>query len=316
VAKIIFTADDYGCADIVDEGIVTAVDNNWINSVAAFGNGPGAMDRLERIASYQNSRNLEIGCHLTITSGKSKNGISSFTDDNCNFREFVKLSPSKMADAKKELKEELLAQMSVLKDKAGLEIKHLSSHHNSLVFFPEYLETLIEIAMDYDPPLPIRAPIIKPTFKNKLFIAQLQFRSLTNLDPLDITGLKVFSDHIRLWLRWYDKKKGGLPKMPGAIDGRHYGPLPPFKPKEKTFDVKAERKARKLARAIGKLSDDESVEYCFHLMKDDYNASINYKDSDYKGVDPKYFDSRVIEFRSLKHLQTNNKQQLTSWSNI
>ena len=68
--KIIFTADDYGCADEIDNGILKAVDEGLIKSVAAFANGPDVTDRLRKIKVRQDRGEVEVGCHLTVTSGK------------------------------------------------------------------------------------------------------------------------------------------------------------------------------------------------------------------------------------------------------
>lgn len=39
MAKIIFNADDYGFCDQIDDGVMKAIDQGLINSVAAFANG-------------------------------------------------------------------------------------------------------------------------------------------------------------------------------------------------------------------------------------------------------------------------------------
>jgi predicted glycoside hydrolase/deacetylase ChbG (UPF0249 family) len=81
--KIIFTADDYGCYTEIDNAVISAANKGLINSVAAFANGPNADYRLKRLAE---ETNVDIGCHLTITSGDAVGANSSFTKSDGRFR--------------------------------------------------------------------------------------------------------------------------------------------------------------------------------------------------------------------------------------
>ncbi|MDH5366699.1 MAG: ChbG/HpnK family deacetylase [Cyclobacteriaceae bacterium] len=316
--KIIFTADDYGCADEIDDGILKAVDDGLIKSVAAFANGPDVVNRLKKIKVRQDRGDVEVGCHLTITSGKPLTDLTWFNDNNGNFRSFTEMkrkgtfSEDIQDEVKKDLKEELLAQIEIL-EKNGITVKHLSSHHNALVFFEEYLEVFIEVAREKK--IKMRSPIITPTLKNKLFITQLRVRSADNLDLFDIMELKRFSRRIPRWLAKYKKKNNvnnDFPEMPDCIDGRHYGPIPVLKPKKSKYEAKAKRKTKKMMKAINKLSPKSVVEYVYHLaLLDNITKPFNMRD--YAGVNKSYFDSREIEFLSLsKYLKAENVK-LASW---
>ena len=326
-AKIIFTADDYGCADAIDKGILYAVDNELINSVAAFPNGPRWKERLEELSKRQYK--IDIGCHLTITSGPpvsdrekdkgrfSKNGL--FREFHAMKREGT-LSSNERDKVKKDLRIEIEAQLERLEEAGIKNIKHLSSHHNALTFFPEYLETVMEVARDRN--LRVRSPIIKPAHKNKLFFMQLQARSVDNLDLLDVSKLSRFSKHMARWMKKYEKLfEGKFPKTPDYIDGRHYGPMPFFNVRPGSIARKAVKKARKLHKAIEKLSDSDEVEYVFHLITHEirkYPAQFidDYEQSEYHGVSKAYFDSRIVEMLSLTELKKKNFPTLSSWDDI
>ena len=326
-AKIIFTADDYGCADEIDDGIMDAAKRGLINSIAAFPNGPNCKNSLARLLDLPAS--IGIGCHLTITSGKPLTDKGKrFADANGNFREFYALkregtfSAKKRKEVKQDLAVEINAQIDRVENagkKSGksIDVKHLSSHHNSLTYFPEYMETVIEIASARS--LKVRSSIITPKHKNKLFFLQLQMRSIDNLDLLDIAKMGEFSQHMDTWLQSYRASfVGKFPKMPDCIDGRHYGPMPFFNVRAGSIKQKAKKKAKKLKRALAKLAANDTVEFCFHLIADRHQSNPaalinNYKQSDYYGVSKAYFDSRIVELLSLKHL---NFKNLTHWDKI
>ena len=183
MATLIFTADDYGFCDSVDKGIRNAVENGMINSVAAFGNGPQAWSRLEKLKSLNSKLNNEgkpeadIGIHLTITSGQSKRIKGHFTDGDGYFRKYTNLKRkgTRSAARRKAIYEQLLAefraQLLVFKD-AGIKVKHVSSHHNALTFFPEYMDAMVEFAWEIGARL--RSAIITPEKKHLWYMFQLQ----------------------------------------------------------------------------------------------------------------------------------------------
>ena len=179
------------------------------------------------------------------------------------------------------------------------------------------METVIEIASARS--LKVRSSIITPKHKNKLFFLQLQVRSVDNLDLLDIAKMGEFSKHMDTWLQSYRASfVGKFPKMPDCIDGRHYGPMPFFNVRAGSIKQKAKKKAKHLKRALRKLSAKDTVEFCFHLIADRHQENPgrlvkNYDQSQYYGVSKAYFDSRIVELLSLKHLKFTD---FTHWDNI
>lgn len=321
MAKIIFNADDYGFCDQIDDGVIKAINQGLINSVAAFGNAHDGLERLKRLAKLQDK--ADIGCHITITSGSPVTDATLFYETHGKykyFRKFTQLERPKDAatqkKAKEQLKKEINAQIDVLV-RAGIDVKHLSSHHNSLIFFPEYFEAQVEIARDRG--IKLRSTSIIPEGKNNLYIAQLAARSLDNLGVKNVAELFVFMKKIDLWKKGYKKP---IPKMPDAIDGSHYGPLGMDNIKTKgEFNRELKRKVRKLKKNLESLPPNAVMEYCIHMTDPDGLNSYAFTQKDtidyYPGVDWKYFDSRKIEFASLAQLKADGEfPKLSRWADI
>ena len=56
MAKLIFTADDYGIVEAIDNGVCEAISEGWINSVEVFPNDPNKVQR-----SVQKLGQLDLG---------------------------------------------------------------------------------------------------------------------------------------------------------------------------------------------------------------------------------------------------------------
>jgi len=321
MAKIIFNADDYGFCNQVDDGVIKAINQGLINSVAAFANGTNGLERLKKLSDLQDK--ADVGCHITITSGKSLTDMNYFTrtlNGKKYFRTFTELQRPKEGStinkAKEELKAEINAQIDVLVA-AGIDVKHLSSHHNSLIFFPEYFEAQVEVARERD--IKLRSTSIIPEGKNNLYIAQLAVRSLDNLGVKDAAELFKYMRNIDDWKSNYNQR---IPPMPDAIDGSHYGPLGMDNIKTQgEFNREVRRKVRKLKKNIEDLADNAVMEYCIHLT--DPNGLSHYTFADennpdyYPGVDWKYFDSRKVEFASLSQMKADGAlPAMSRWDDI
>jgi hypothetical protein len=169
--NFIFTADDYGVINSIDDAIIEAVNAGKINSVAAFPNGPNAVNRLKKLA--KECPDVEIGCHFTITSGKPVSSLSevkSLVRKNGKFHDFKEL-PHKIKAS--EVETELKAQLKVFED-AGITVKHLSSHHKALDFYPHIHRKFVEIANTCFPSVtPIRSPHNRPRRMQSAFIFML-----------------------------------------------------------------------------------------------------------------------------------------------
>ena len=116
MTKIIFTADDYGCVDEIDKGIRYAIKGKMTNSVAVFANGPNRIKSFAAIKKLQDGKLVDVGCHLTITSGSPLSDVTEFSKGD-RFRAYYELkrkgtfSKKKREKIKVLLRTELEAQI-------------------------------------------------------------------------------------------------------------------------------------------------------------------------------------------------------------
>jgi predicted glycoside hydrolase/deacetylase ChbG (UPF0249 family) len=302
--KVIFTADDYGVFPAVNAGVYEAVKASKIHSVAAFTNFDGqgeyesAVENIKKLHRDFGDR-VEIGCHLTITSGKpitdemksfacDKDGNFLTIDDFKNFEESHQLEA---------LEFELDAQIRKMKD-AGVAPLHLTNHHNSLNLFQHHFDVYMKVAKKHN--LPIRSAYITPERKEEMYLFVLKLKMLNSLSKEDQNKIDEFSKIISEYQQMHPTK---VPTT-AASDGRHYGPIPqiPLMHILGMLTFKPMRKRRKLDRAIEELLFEknlQSIEVIFHLADSNWLQVDKSRDLHYPGVDRNYFDSRVIELKSI-----------------
>lgn len=328
--RIILTADDYGFCDQVDKGILEAANSGYITSVAAFSNGPDYERRLGELKIAQGTAEkdkFDVGCHLTITSGKPLTDEIKKTEYKFVTRsgyflhygdlKFPRLSTSEKLKRRDVLKEEMLAQIKRMQD-CGINVTNLSSHHNTLTFHPDYLDVLLSISNETG--IPIRSYKILPGAKESLYQLQWRFRLKGENENSRIRKIRKFFRNIE---KYVEQKKiefqaQGLefPYYPEAINGRNYVLPPP--PLTKLIDDechqhKARKKSRKTFNGMKRHKLDGVEEYCFHLC--DHNEwqpeDLNFlfetvngvkNEKYYPGVTSEYFEGRRIEMLSLPWL--------------
>lgn len=324
MAKLIFTADDFGVVPAIDKGIVDAAEMGLINSVATFTNKDGFEKSVEIL--LDRSPNVEVGAHLTISSGYALTGASFFTEKGSKFKHYGNIKrPKREADRvlelvqlEKEIRAQIDKLVEVLPDRR---VKHLSVHFNSLYFIKDYFDVLVKVANSYDPVIPIRSVHAKPGIKHDFFVGQMAlqiaFKNLFRQKEVD--HIDEFAEAIGD----YAKSMTNPPKMPSLFHTVHYGPLGLAKLSERKVEKLAKKKRRKVFKSSQKLQDDEVCEYVFHLIDDNYNLLEGYRASakslDYHGINDKYFDSRMAELRSLKTFKQHYEDEfypLTSWTNL
>lgn len=326
--KVIFTADDFGVIPSVNAGITDLVNRGLINSVEIFTNYHKTIENVQQLLNDTNGANLELGAHLTITSGKpisGASGLDAIIEDG-SFLPFNKTN-SRATDSA--MYAEIKAQIERIMDVPEFreKITHITCHHDALWFFPEYSKQLIRAAKEYN--LPIRNPRSYPSKRDKLYY--------TVVLPL----LKTFSftrEDIGLLKESYKLRKDGFfPnqdlnfRAPDYMDSRHYGPIPSnvITGHEKAKWILKKQKAlgkmlRKASNAGGK-NDIQLIEFMFHFRKGTleggHKAFQAEMDAlDYAGINAKYFDSRTIEFESLRFFEEQVKEcigdkfELGSWT--
>ncbi len=335
MSKIIFTADDYGAIDGIDDGIIDAVRNSPIKSVASFANSPDAARRLQRLKDLKEEvPELEIGCHFTLTSGSpvlSQQEVPTLYDDDPdnvgNFRDFGDFQYD-MTET--EVENELRAQMDVFAAQ-GIEIEHLTSHHNSLDYFEKFHRIFMKLAHEYYPGrvIPTRSPNVEPGLKGMLFREIVKVKMEDDNDDRELELFSNFGNRItsveKVERLMADYGYNDV-RMPLFINSIHYGFPDKKKKSRRAIERKYPKRRKKLLKDIGKL--DESVrpyEYVCHLIADDYDRFDEFVNQlvtqDYgSGVDEKYFDGRMIELKSIKGVTTQDLTEvgaeLSSWGAI
>ncbi|NBC24145.1 MAG: ChbG/HpnK family deacetylase, partial [Bacteroidetes bacterium] len=317
--NVIFTADDYGAFDEIDNAIISAVQDHRINSVAILPNG----NKLEsRIFKLQNAipddLQVELGCHLTFCTGKpvSKAVPSQNFMDGKFFKSFKKTQRAHINEREAELeflKTEITAQINRIEDLCG-RIDHITCHHNTLMWFEDYFDALLEKAKKKDgTPIPIRSPYFLP---DNLFDTYTKLAIPFKNGFFFLRGNNT-QESYKKWRQGYDelvpkKLKDTNVLNPTGTFTKHYGPAGGLRLKDGEIDFQvAQRKHPALTEFL--TSGENGVfEVVFHLIQDDYSRRNKFrkklkshkkkkrwKQNRYPGINHGYVDGRMAEMRSL-----------------
>ena len=309
---VIITADDFGPVPSINEGITEAVLAHRINSVAVLTNvgenGIIAAQRTRELMekAQETFTDLDIGVHLTISSGKplleNTAKLTGLCDKKGNFKSYKELDRSSIdyPQALVQLKHELQAQIDVLKN-AGIEPKHLSCHHNTLLCFDSLMEIYVDLAKTNK--LPMRSVVIEPSFRNNLYtnvILSLALHGDNN--RFEIAEMQRLMRKIKERFNFYSL---GVVKTPDYVDSDFYGPIPSARIFGRDIAKKCVLRKRRMDDIFERFvnSQESVMEFMVHLRKGEVSFWRSYrnevKDADYTGIDHRYFDSRVIEFQTL-----------------
>jgi len=326
--KVIFTADDYGAIPAIDQGIIKAVNAGKINSVAAFSNHHQFESKIKALLDECDSRKFEIGCHLTISSGKPVSGrkIGLLTRRGTlslrkgkYFKKYTQMRRTR--HVKRELNDlhyELSKQVEQF-DRIHVPISHLSCHHNTLFFFKDYHEVFFQVAKENG--LAVRSPLNIPKAMNDLYMSMVVLRMFDNMSKENRHLILTHTRSMRAFLAHYND----LPKMPIALNTVHYGPLalPTNNLTDQEIDSFADEKNLALREDLSMDAPEEEVmEYVFHLIDDDYAKldefckQTKFSNSKYTGIDSGYFDSRMAEQRALLNFDLSTLVSFQSWKNL
>lgn len=325
--KVIFTADDFGVIPSVNAGITHLVDRGLINSVEVFTNYEKSIENTHQLLKDVGDKPFELGVHLTITSGKpltNNPGLNPIVE-NGSFKPFSKINSRAKTNA---LYNELKLQIEQLMDDDELSkrLTHLTCHHDALWFFPNYTLQLEKLSKKYN--LPVRNPKSFPPKRDKMYY--------TVIVPL-LKKLNLSDEDVKLLKATYKlRKKGFFPKVdlnyraPHYMDSRIYGPIPnlAIAPDRKAKKVlqKQKKLAKMLRKAVvaGGKREDYLIEFMFHLRKGKLTGGHKafrkeIEGIDYAGINTDYFDSRTIEYETLRFYENKikaligDKFELGSW---
>lgn len=324
---LIVTADDYGVFPAINEGIIDAVNEGKVNSVSIFSNYKGAVlpnapsgtryeDALTNVRWLINNtqgKNPELGCHLTVTSGKPLTGdkMNFACDQQGNFYSFGNFRNFKQPDQLANLYDELCAQVEELQSVPGCTVKHLTNHHNSLTLFQHHFDVYLKVAKKFN--IPMRSTDIRPTSKQNDYIFILD-RLLTFDIPKDEREeMKSFQKNIKT----HFSTNAAPVKAPVFLDSRHYGPIGLLPLARMTGFMMARNKRKKLDDLFQEFinSEETNVELLLHLAKPGMIGIDRSNHLDYVGVDRSYFDSRALELKSILGYEFAkwNNLQLKGW---
>lgn len=341
-SKIILTADDFGVDDKIDSAIINLAKYNIINSVEILvnngENGAESIRRTENLLDQTENVNpgLELGVHLTITSGKpvSDGDLSEILFEGY----FISAKNTNSRVKPDAIYKELKRQIEILKSNQRIwnKITHLTNHHDALWFFPKYTEVYVRLAQEYR--LPIRNSIVQPELNAWLYY---EFLGPRDASPEDKAIVK----------KAYElRKKGQFENgdldylSTNYLDSSHYSlwltivDASPYK-----SDVFALRRQEQLRDAFkhvrethDKLSIPQVVEVLLHVREGGVNGSKvklpkakrnrafdKYDLEHYNGISTSYFDGRSVEYISLlwenttgelAKLYTDNQIEKGRWS--
>lgn len=309
--KLIVTADDFGVIPSINKGIINAVKAGRVNSVNVFPNFDGldkagnkkylsSKENLEQLMAAHGN-NIDIGCHLTITSGKpltNPDDLRFLLDEKGYFRDFKKVEYVHSIPARQAIKTELIAQVKELEKVNGAKMKYLSNHHDSLTFFSSYYDAYLEAAQELK--IPMRSPRILPEKKannyRRIIRTMLIFTGQPKITRKEVTEFgEIISGYFR--------ENGNGIASTNYMDSSHYGP-PPNLMKVKLIDLETQINKKKKAlntvfSNFAERSETEIMELMLHLCDDDIQNINTYDDLDYPGINPDYFGARIAEFNSI-----------------
>lgn len=311
--KLIVTADDYGVFPSVNKGVIEAIKQGKVNSVACISNYVNSVNNVINLQAEVGVK-ADVGCHLTISSGKPLilKDHEAFTSEGY-FRPFGELLLDDIEKCLPELKKELIAQVETFKD-SNIYVNHLSCHHNTLTNTKALFKTYLEVANHFK--LPMRSVNLIPDSQDTNYRLVLRILLFDDLSPKKRKEIKSFGKEIRNFLKSHEIQVS----TPDLLECRHYGPLPI----KDIWDISIPRLVEKKHNDLKKFmqqfvsSTDQTGELMLHLIKHD---KLLYKEDekiDYPGINKKYFDSRRVEFESINQFDFSKYPEikLASWNEI
>lgn len=157
--RVILTADDYGAARCIDQGILRGIESGNINSVAAMVNFPRSKKALQEL--HRDFPQVGIGLHVSITAGKPlspRKELRSLLNHRGNFHDLNELIPRIKAVDLDQLEQEIRRQIEFLLE-LGIKPDSLSSHHNVLQIYSPFFRKLLKLAEFYKIPLRSTQPV-------------------------------------------------------------------------------------------------------------------------------------------------------------
>ncbi len=293
--NLIVTADDYGVFPSVNQGVKDAIRNNKVNSVACIPNYKDSVKNVKELIAEFGAK-ADIGCHLTISSGEALTvqNHEAFCYGN-TFRPFSNLNIDAIEEVPELLEKELKAQVQVFLDN-GIPISNLSCHHTTLTTTAGLFKVYLKVANEFK--LPIRSVNISPAAKDCTYRNILNLMLIRYVPMRKLKEMRKFGKEINEFLNMYEAKI----LTPNLLESSHYGPIPQAGFLDIAAPIEIKQKHKNLRSFFKDFVADEnktSAELMVHLISEDLNLLEQDDAIDYPGIDQNYFDSRMLEYRSL-----------------
>lgn len=310
--NLIVTADDFGIFPSIDQGIKESILAGKVNSVAAFSNYVDSVKNVKSLINEVGDK-ADIGCHLTISSGKplTIQNNDAFTKGNY-FRPLHKLRLGAIEKQSNVLEKELKAQVEVFLD-AGIKVTNISCHHSTLTTTKELFKIYLNVSEHFN--LPMRSVNITP---KKADVAFRNFLRFTLFNKVSISKLNEIA---RFGMEISDFLKMNKPNMrtPEVVESSHYGPW--LNIWKIGLHEKVKRKHNNLNKFLNEFITMEYkyAELMLHLRKEDDLLKKKDEEIDYPGINKNYFDSRQAEFHSINTFdfdRYSEKIKFAMWENV
>jgi predicted glycoside hydrolase/deacetylase ChbG (UPF0249 family) len=272
--SLIITADDFGPVKGINNGIFKAIEEGKITSVASFVNFENDQTIVNKAKIIFETYNIEVGLHITITSGSpiSKTSlIPNLVDKNGEFYDVKKIPIQNVT--KNEIKLELEAQYNKFISLYGYKPLHLSNHHGILDLIPDIYETYLEFCQEKD--IPKRSAKIIPSFNKSLYYSFFVSDSFRDKYKGFYHFIRTLKDEDVI--NYYRNKYSKI-DSPSYLDSRF------FKMRNK----------KSLHSSLKKITDYQTNEIMLHLFDGNINETYNYQ-----GIDKEYFKGRKKELECL-----------------
>ncbi|MBA2611001.1 MAG: ChbG/HpnK family deacetylase [Bacteroidetes bacterium] len=303
--NLIVTADDFGVFPSINQGVKDAIRNNKVNSVACIANYKDSVKNVKELIAEFGTK-ADIGCHLTISSGNALTvqNNDAFCYGN-TFRPFSNLNINAIEAVPKLLEKELKAQVQVFLDN-GIPVSNLSCHHTTLTTTAGLFKVYLKVAEDLK--LPIRSINLSPGGKDCTFRTVLDIMLLRYVPLKKLREVRKFGREINNYYSNFEIKI----LAPNILECSHYGPIPQSGFLDAAAKLEINHKHKRLNRFFKNFiaNDKNCAELMVHLISDDLNLLEQDDGIDYPGIDQNYFDSRVLEYKSL------NSYDLTQYPNV
>lgn len=176
--RLIITADDFGMARSVNEGVVDALANGCVTATSLLPNGP-AFDHAVGLAR---DHEIDVGIHLGLVQEEpvaTPDSVSSLLDDGGrlpeDYRSFLRNYCLGRID-RGDLRRELSAQVKKIMS-SDLTVTHIDSHQH-LHIVPGILSHVMDLAEDHGIPA-VRIPDEQLTGRGSLSVPILGLKTLS-----------------------------------------------------------------------------------------------------------------------------------------